>query len=93
MNDQWEIDWHDSGREPRIAPDPRFPRGVDVDVAANAVARCKTLLPYPARRCGAYTVRCRVCGFTGVVTTAGRTDDPRSFTAPCASPKDQGAHG
>jgi hypothetical protein len=80
---QWTIQWHDSGRAPQCAPDPAFPQGIDLDLSGGAVARCKTALPYPARRCGIYTLRCRRCGISVGVTTAGRVDDPRSVTVAC----------
>lgn len=81
--DHFDIDWIDSGREPQNPPDPAFPDGVDVASSIDTGPTCYVALPYPARRCGAYTVRCRRCGFTAVVTTAGRPDDPRSITVPC----------
>jgi hypothetical protein len=83
VTEQWHIVWRDSGREPQVAPNPAYPAGKDVDVSAGAVPRCTTALPYPARRCGAYVVTCRRCGFRGAITTAGRPDDPRSITVPC----------
>lgn len=86
MAEQWEIRWHDGGREPQCAPDPAYPEGIDVDASGGAVARCKTALPYPARRCGVYLVHCRLCGFRGAITTAGRPDDPRSVTVACKRP-------
>ncbi len=83
MRDQWTITWVDRGREPTCAPDPHYPQGIDVDMAADAVVRCKTALPYPARRCGYFVFKCRLCGLRGVITTAGRPDDPRSITVAC----------
>lgn len=46
-----------------------------------------TALPYPARRCGQYVVKCDVCDQIIVVTTAGRPDDPRSLKMACVSEK------
>jgi hypothetical protein len=86
MSEQWRITWHDSGREPQVAPNPASPEGIDIDMSGGAVPRCTTALPYPARRCGAYIVECQRCGFRGAVTTAGRPDDPRSVTVPCLPP-------
>lgn len=83
MRRQWQINWHDSGREPCVAPNPAYPEGVDVDISAGALTHCRAALPYPARRCGAYIIRCLQCGFRGAVTTAGRPDDPRSVTVRC----------
>lgn len=83
MSEQFDIDWIDSGREPQCAPNPDYPAGIDLDYSQNLSPRCKAILPYPARRCGYYVVRCTRCATTAVVTTAGRPDDPRSITLPC----------
>ena len=79
----FRIRWHDNGREPRCAPDPVYPNGIDVDMSGRAEATCKVALDYPARRCGAYTIHCEDCGLFVVVTTAGRPDDPRSVKLGC----------
>ena len=79
----FDITWVDFGREPQCEPDPAFPEGVDVVVSSKAANHCKSDLPYPAARCGAYSVVCEVCGFSAVITTAGRADDPRSIALPC----------
>ncbi len=80
---QFKIEWRDSGREPQCPPDPRYPDGIDVDGIAARAEGCKTALPYPAKRCGAYIVECTICGIRVGVTTAGRPDDPRSVRLPC----------
>ena len=77
------IHWQDAGREPRCAPNPAHPRGIDVDASEGAAATCFAPLPYPARRCGAFLVKCDVCGQTVMITTAGRPDDPRSIKLAC----------
>jgi len=77
------IEWIDRGREPRVAPNPNFPDGRDIDVTAGAKPSCRVELPYPAKRIGLYVITCRTCGSTTGVTTAGRPDDPRSVTYPC----------
>lgn len=77
------IEWIDAGREPQHPPNPLYPDGVDLDFALGVSPACRVDLPYPARRCGQYVVRCDVCGLTSVVTTAGRPDDPRSLTVAC----------
>ena len=82
----FRIRWHDSGREPQCAPNPQYPTGIDLDMSNGAVARCKTTVPYPARRCGYYTLVCRQCKIAVAVTTAGRPDDPRSVIVPCKKP-------
>lgn len=76
------FEWFDSGRSPKVKPNPKFPKGVDID-ASVGLKSCRTDLPYPAKRIGHYFVKCDVCGTTAVVTTAGRPDDPRSVTLPC----------
>lgn len=79
----FDIRWHDAKREPTQQPDPRYPDGIDLDLAGPLQPACSTLLPYPAKRCGAFLIRCTTCGWTGVVSTAGRPDDPRSVRIPC----------
>lgn len=85
MSDNLKVRWIDSGREPRCAPDPAYPRGKDVKaLRLNLDDRtCRVELPYPARRCGQYLITCSACGLQAIVTTAGRPDDPRSFTISC----------
>lgn len=78
-----KIEWLDSGREPKCAPDPDFPIGEDVNMAMPGRESCKVDLPYPARRCGCFIVECEKCGLRVGVTTAGRPDDPRSLTMAC----------
>lgn len=80
---QWRIRWHDSGREPQCAPNPRYPQGIDVDTTGGQQPACTTVLPYPARRCGHFEAQCRTCGLRVAITTAGRPDDPRSLTVAC----------
>jgi hypothetical protein len=83
-NEHFEIEWIDSGREPKCKPDPAYPDGVDLDVVRDRVVpSCLITLPYPAKRCGRYLLECRLCGLTAVCTTAGRPDDPRSIKLAC----------
>lgn len=77
------IRWVDSGREPVCKPDPAFPKGRDLDVSHEAAKTCFATLPYPAPRCGYHVVICETCGFSAMVSTAGRPDDPRSVKLPC----------
>lgn len=94
-----KVEWVDGETEPLMPPDPRYPAGIDldettherIDMQSGAVIppdpdrkSCFTFLrPYPAPRCGAFIVKCDVCGLLAVVTTAGRSDDPRSLRVPC----------
>ena len=78
----WEINWVDLGREPREPPNPTYPSGMDISIS-TADPACKRALPYPAKRCGYYAIKCLTCGATAIVTTAGRPDDPRSLRLSC----------
>ena len=80
---RFKIEWEDLGREPQHPPNPEFPEGVHFDMAQGVTPACRGDLPYPAKRCGRYFVKCRRCFKTIVVSTAGRYDDPRSITIPC----------
>ena len=75
--------WIDGEREPQCAPDPRYPKGIDLDIGNGAIQACKVELPYPAKRIGRYFVNCNKCNRTVMVTTAGRPDDPKSVTISC----------
>lgn len=79
-----KIEWIDSGREPKVAPNPKCPDGIDVDISTPPGGwNCRVELPYPARRIGHYLLECDICGSRVAITTAGRRDDPRSATIPC----------
>lgn len=82
MEQALTVEWIDRHREPQCPPNPEHPNGIDVDMAHGAKS-CVTDVPYPAKRCGAYLVKCKRCGFSALVTTAGRIDDPRSIRVPC----------
>jgi hypothetical protein len=83
---QFSITWIDNFREPQCAPDPDYPNGVDIPSPfGDEKPACKTMLPYPAQRCGYYLVVCETCKSNALITTAGRPDDPRSATIPCRS--------
>lgn len=81
------IIWHDSGRSPQCAPDPRYPLGVDLDLSKGAEATCSEQLKYPAPRCGVYFACCDICKQTALITVAGRPDDPRSIKLACRKPE------
>jgi hypothetical protein len=80
---QHTVHWTDRRREPGCPPNPNFPEGVDVDVSSGAETFCDVALPYPAKRCGYYTVTCNLCRYSAILTTAGRPDDPRAIRLPC----------
>lgn len=77
-----KVRWVDGKREHVNAPDPRHPQGIDIDVSFGA-PHCASDLPYPAKRVGHFYVECQRCGANLIVSTAGRTDDPRSVKLPC----------
>jgi hypothetical protein len=78
-----EIFWIDHEREPKSPADPAYPKGIDIDLTRGRLEFCETNLPYPAPRCGMFSIKCRTCGFSTLITTAGRPDDPRSIKLPC----------
>lgn len=78
-----KVEWIDRMREPKCAPNPHFPDGIDANCTFGQAPSCSTPLPYPAPRCGTYIVECEICGMRVGITTAGRRDDPRSLTMPC----------
>jgi len=80
-----KVEWIDGERWPQCAPDPKFPNGIRLDLRDGAARFCHVELPYPARRCGRYLIRCDKCGYSAAVTTAGRPDDPRSVEIGCYS--------
>ena len=80
--EQFSVQWIDGGREPKCAPNPDYPEGIDLDVSTGSVS-CVVPLPYPAKRCGYYAIRCNLCSQQIACTTAGRIDDPRSIKIPC----------
>lgn len=78
-----DVHFNDSGREPTQKPNPAYPDGMDVRLAEPGAKSCTRNLPYPAPRCGTYSIICRTCAFSAIVTVAGRRDDPRTITLPC----------
>jgi hypothetical protein len=83
--DRFDIKWSDYHREPTQPSNPEYPNGIDLVVhdPRSVALVCKVNLPYPAKRCGLYTVSCNVCHKKFAVTTAGRADDPASLTISC----------
>jgi hypothetical protein len=70
-------------RKAQCAPNPAYPNGIDLDLTDGAKVACLADLPYPAECCGVLIVRCQKCGSGHAITTAGRTDDPKSVKLPC----------
>jgi hypothetical protein len=77
------IEWKDSGKEPKCAPDPAYPNGIDLDVSNGSLTACTLPLDYPAKRIGCYYIECKLCGIRVACTTAGRVDDPKSIKIAC----------
>ena len=83
-DDNFTIEWHDAGKEPRCPPNPDYPDGKDLDARLDdTVEHCTVDLPYPAKRIGHFVVTCLQCGMCVACTTAGRADDPRSIAMNC----------
>lgn len=85
---EWDIEWvpRAGGRKPTVAPDPAFPNGKDIDLSDPELPRCRGDLPlavWPARGLGLLLIDCRRCGIRDALTTAGRPDDPVSYTRNC----------
>ena len=78
-----DVHFNDSGRKATQPANPKFPDGVDISIAKPGEKFCSRNVPWPAPGVGTYSVVCRECGFTALVTVAGRADDPRSITIPC----------
>ena len=77
---QFKINWI----QPKSPSDPRYPNGMDVDMASGAKQACLIKLPYPTKPLiGLYHIECTTCGLVIAVTTAGRPDDPKSVIVAC----------
>jgi len=80
------VEFHASGRgKAQCPPNPAYPEGMDVDASIAGRESCRVDLPYPAPECGTWTITCLHCPFRLIVTAAGRPDDPRTVTVPCAT--------
>lgn len=77
------IEWFDSGSEPTVKPNPKYPDGIDIDMSKGSEPTCVVTLPYPAKRIGYYSVECKACKLRVAISTAGRPDDPRSAKLAC----------
>lgn len=73
-----KVTWFYRSMSPATQPaDPRFPQGITVNMAKPGAKACALSLKYPAPGVGSWVIECDTCGFTGVVTAAGRRDDPK----------------
>lgn len=79
---EMDIRFNSHNRKAQCASNPKYPKGIDIDVSQGKQA-CLTQLPYPAPECGIWEVRCPTCGMSVGVTAAGRIDDPRSLKMAC----------
>lgn len=77
------VKFNDSGREPTQKPNPKYPNGIAVDISEPGQKSCTRNLPYPAPRCGTYSIVCLTCRMSCIITVAGRADDPNMITLPC----------
>lgn len=79
-----DVHFTDSGRDPKEKPDPKYPDGKHISLVEFPIQKsCCRNLPWPAPRCGVYSIECRICGLVVAVTVAGRPDDPRTIVLPC----------
>lgn len=77
-----KVEWISHNRKARCKPNPKYPKGIDVDLAGKAKG-CVVKLPYPAPECGVHLVTCDECGVKAAITAAGRVDDPKSVRLRC----------
>jgi hypothetical protein len=61
---------------------------VDLDATGGDQPACLVKLPYPARECGMWIIKCDLCKVTVAVTAAGRPDDPKSVRILCNKESD-----
>lgn len=71
------------GRKAQSPPNPAYPNGVRIDLTTGQEQTCSIPLRYPAECVGKWEITCTNCGYSAVVTAAGRPDDPRSVKVPC----------
>jgi hypothetical protein len=81
---QIEVSWLSRHRKANVAPNPKYPNGLDIDSGQRPA--CKVELSYPAECVGMYYVECLDCKANMIITAAGRPDDPKSVMLPCRQP-------
>ena len=78
------IEFVASGRgKARCPADPNYPEGISVDISKGGQESCTVDIPYPAKECGHFVVRCQLCKFSAALTAAGRADDRVRLKMPC----------
>jgi hypothetical protein len=77
------VTWKSDGRRAEHPANPDFPNGMRLDVSSGREPSCEADFTYPAPACGTWVVNCHTCGFSGIATAAGRSDDPRSIRVAC----------
>jgi hypothetical protein len=78
-----QVEFLSHNRKAKVAPNPDYPDGIDVDLTNGKKVACLANLPYPAECCGILFVYCKKCGANAAITTAGRLDDPRRVKLAC----------
>lgn len=78
-----KVTWVGHNRKAKNPPDPRYPKGIKLDISHGHKPTCKVKLPYPAPECGQILIHCDVCDKRSVITAAGRVDDPVSVKIAC----------
>lgn len=77
-----EVTFFGYGRKAQCPPDLNYPNGKKFDLSAGRPS-CTVAIPYPAPECGQFLVVCKTCRFKGVITAAGRPDDPVEVKVAC----------
>jgi len=79
--EKFTIEWYDSKITSNTVPEQDSPKNILVYDEHKLF--CKISLPYPAKRCGMYVVKCNECGNVVGIPTTGKVDDPCSITINC----------
>jgi hypothetical protein len=77
------VTWKGTGQQPTQPPNPEFPNGCEVHLAAPDQPTCAASLPYPAPCIGGHLIECSRCGARVAVSAAGRPDDPHTVHIRC----------
>jgi hypothetical protein len=82
---QFETTWSPADHTATWPAKPAYPEGETIDEQPGAPRSCLAALRYPAPCCGTWSIHCRACRKTVVVTAAGLADDPCSVRIGCQS--------